>query len=131
MFPLAKTSSYLLYKLTSAQQPCKSLNDEPSSEHLTEGSTPMASEQRWDVMTPAIKQVLNKFVITYPKFSTEEDNDHICAYAKEVISLGLLLSSRSERDGEHIIRCWRYSLPLFKVSGCTKYVMEAFNLLFQ
>ena len=36
-----------------------------------------------------------------------------------------------EGDGGRIIRCWRYFLPMFKASGRTNYVVEAFNLLFQ
>ena len=36
-----------------------------------------------------------------------------------------------EGDGARIIRCWRYFLPMFKASGRTNYVVEAFNLLFQ
>ena len=36
-----------------------------------------------------------------------------------------------EGDEEHIIRCWRYCLPLIKISGHTKYSIEAFNPPFQ
>ena len=36
-----------------------------------------------------------------------------------------------EGDGERIIRCWRYLLPLFKVSGGKNYCIEAFTLLAQ
>ena len=43
-------------------------------------------------MILAIKKIIDSFVdISYPKASTEEDEDNVCAYAKEVMSLGLLL----------------------------------------
>lgn len=114
-----------------------SLADEPSStKHFPDGSSELTSKQRWKVLTLAIEELLSKFVdITYPVASKKKDKDHVCAYAKEITSLGLLYMEFSdgirEGDGERIIRCWRYFLPIFKASGRTNYVIEAFNLLFQ
>ena len=42
-----------------------------------------------------------------------------------------LVDGIHEGNGKHITRCWRYFLPLLKISGCTNYSIEAFNLLFQ
>ena len=71
----------------------------------------------------------------HPTPSTMKDNDHVRAYAKELLSLGLLLmefiDSVCEGDGERIIRCWRYFLPPFKCSDRTNYSVEAFHLLFE
>ncbi len=57
---------------------------------------------------------------------------NVRAYAKELTSLGLLLmefiDGVREGDGERILRCWRYFLPM---SGRTNYSIEAFNLLFK
>ena len=36
-----------------------------------------------------------------------------------------------EGDGTHIIRCWRFFLPLFRASGRTNYSIETVNLLAQ
>lgn len=73
--------------------------------------------------------------ISYPNASSKEDDDQVLAYAEELLGLGLLLmefvDSVREGDGERIFRCWRFFLPIFKVSGRTNYVVEAFNLLFQ
>ena len=53
-------------------------------------------------------------------------------YTKEILSLGLLFNdSICEGDGCHILRCWRYFLPLFKASDRTNYAIEAFTLLAQ
>ena len=60
-------------------------------------------------MILAIKKIIDSFVdISYPKASTEEDEDNVCAYATEVMSLGLLLmefiDGIRKGDGERIIR---------------------------
>ena len=113
-----------------------SLDGEPSAEFFPAGSDLLSPEQRWKVMSLAMKQLIDKFInISYPSASKVKDDDHILAYAKEVMSLGLLLVEFNdgirEGDGERIIRCWRYFLPLFKACGRKNYVVEAFNLLFQ
>lgn len=72
--------------------------------------------------------------IDYPSSSSKGD-DHVQTYANEVLSLGLLfkefVDAIREGDGERIIRCWRYFLPLFKCLDRTNYSIEAFNLLFE
>ena len=111
-----------------------SLYDHPSTEHFPEGCSELTPDQRWKVLTLAIQGLVAKFVdITYPATSRRK-KDHVHAYAKEVLSLGLLYmefcDGIREGDGERIIRCWRYFLPIFKSAGRTNYVVEAFNLLF-
>ena len=48
------------------------------------------------------------------------DQDRVQAYASEVLSLGLLLMEFNdgvrEGDGNRIIRCWHYTLLLFKAN---------------
>lgn len=141
-----KTSLCLLWKLTYVQQPWRCLkchlltmspiDDEPSCEHFPEGCIRLPPKQRWNLMNLATKHLLDKFVdISYPKASTKKDDDQVCAYAEELMSLSHLLmefvNSIREGDGECIIRCWRYFLPLFEASKCKNYAIEAFNLLFQ
>ena len=61
--------------------------------------------------------------------------DHVHAYACEVLSLGLMLMEFNdavrEGDGTRIICCWRYFLLLFKANRHANYAVEAFNLLVQ
>ena len=61
--------------------------------------------------------------------------DHVHAYACEVLSLGLMLMEFNdavrEGDGTRIIRCWQYFLLLFKANRHANYAVEAFNLLVQ
>ena len=62
--------------------------------------------------------IIEQFVdINYPSSAGKDDN-RVRAYAREVLSLGLLFmefkDAIQEGDGERIIRYWRYFLPLFK-----------------
>ena len=65
----------------------------------------------------------------------EEDDDKVRAYAKEVLSLGVLLlefkDSVQEGDGERLLLVWRFLLLIFRASNKTKYSFEALNLLLQ
>ena len=66
---------------------------------------------------------------------TEDEVDHVMAYGKEVITLGLLYmeycDTIKEGDGLRIIRCWRYMLLLFKMTNKRKYAIQASTLLLQ
>ena len=114
-----------------------SLEDEPSSDLFPDGCAALTPEQRWKVIPLAIEKLISDFVdISYPTdLVTKDGNDHVLEYAKELMSLGLLLmeftDSIHEGDGERILRCWRFFLPLFKACGRSNYAIEAFNLLFQ
>ena len=86
-------------------------------------------------MKLAVRKVIEEFVdVNYPT-AAKKDDDHVRAYAKEVLSLGLHLmefvDSVHEACGERIFRCWRYFLPLFKCSDPTHYSVKAFNLLLE
>ena len=71
----------------------------------------------------AVSKIVDQFVdISYPSPATKKDDDHVRAYAKEVLSLGLLLMDAvREGDGERIVQCWKYFLVLFKTSERTNY----------
>ena len=108
-----------------------SLDDTPSSDHwgVHNSTQPKAALE-----CSTISSQRHQFVdIEYPCAS--KDDDHVLSYAKEVLSLGLLykefVDAIREGDGERIIRCWRYFLPLFKCADRKNYSIEAFNLLFE
>ena len=56
-------------------------------------------------------------------------------YGKKMLSLGCfyleLSDAIKEGDGERVLRCWRYLLPIFKSSGRKNYSVEALNMLCQ
>ena len=115
-----------------------SLEDQPSTEFFPEQSSQLDPSQRRVILMLGIKQVLEKFVDATYQTSTsteDKDKDHVLAYAKDVLSLGLLLmefvDAIKEGDGLCILRCWRYFLPIFKASKRTNYSIEAFTFLAQ
>ena len=61
-------------------------------------------------------------------------NDQVFAYASEVMSLGLFYleynDAIKEGDGLRLLRCWRYLLPLFKLTGRTNYSLEVLYMLY-
>ena len=109
--------------------------DRPCTELFPEGCEKLNPQQRWKVLQLAVTKIVDQFVdISYPSPATKKDDDHVRAYAKEVLSLGLLpmefTDAVHEGDGERITWCWKYFL-LFKSSERTNYSVEAFNLLLE
>lgn len=64
-----------------------------------------------------------------------ESSDGVLAYADEVLSLTLLLAefedAIKEGDGGRVIRCWKFLLPIFRVTHHKNYSLGALNLLIQ
>ena len=56
-------------------------------------------------------------------------------YSRQLLSVGLLYIEYAdaiwEGDGEHVYRCWKYLLPIFKSAGRINYSIEALTLLNQ
>ena len=65
--------------------------------------------------------------------STSTSTDHVLEYAQEVCSLGLLFmnyrDSIKEGDGDRLVNCWKFMLPIFKATDRRNYAIEAFNTL--
>ena len=118
-----------------------SVNDTPSSTFFPEGSSRLDSLQRRRILMNGLHELTKQFVdlnFTFQEGHSPKDPDQadsVEEYAHEVLSLGLLLMEFNdairEGDGSRIFRCWRYFLPLFKVSQRKNYAIEAFTLLAQ
>ena len=69
------------------------------------------------------------------KMKKASPHDGIYEYARDTLTLGLLLKEYSdtirESDGDRIICVWKFLLPLFRSPGHTNYSLEAFMLLAQ
>lgn len=89
----------------------------------------------------ATKQLVEKHVdLSVPekkqkKVVATESHDGVLQYAQETLTLGLLLMEFNdairEGDGERIMRCWKFFLPIFKSAKRKNYSLEAFTLLSQ
>ena len=57
------------------------------------------------------------------------------SYWVQIVQLGCFFLEFAdvirEGDGERVLRCWRYLIPLFFASGCRNYACESVNMLLQ
>ena len=121
-----------------------SLTAEPSREFFPLESKGLDSLQRRNILMLQMETLVHKFVnMSIPtddpqkgeKKKKKQPHDAVQEYAKDILTMGLLLmefgDAIREGDGNRIIRCWRFFLPLFKATGRTNYSIEAFTLLCQ
>lgn len=77
----------------------------------------------------------NLLLTTLDSSSEQDSSDQVQMYAKEVLSLGLLLEEFldviREGDGLRILRCWKFLFLIFKCANRKNYALEAFYLLAQ
>ena len=109
-----------------------SLEDEPSSPLFPEGSADLDPPKRREVLLLALREVLSPLVdLSFPTSPSMCDSDQVRAYAREVLSLGLMFlefcDAVWEGDGLRNLRCWKFFLLLFKASHRTNYALEAFT----
>ncbi len=107
-----------------------SIEDHPSTEYFPKGAADLKSHERRALSLLGVRQITAKFIhLSYPASVTPE-KDHILAYAKEVMSLGVLLMEFNdairEGDGQRILRCWKFFLPTFKATNRTNYSLQPF-----
>lgn len=82
--------------------------------------------------------VVDKYIdFTYHQKCANNESgqaDKVMKYGKELLKLGCFYleydDAVKERDGNRVIRCWRYLLPIFLASSRTNYSTEV-TLLFQ
>jgi L1 cell adhesion molecule like protein len=114
-----------------------SLDEIPASDHETFGSkfTQAEMSEKYDVFLKEVRKVVCKYTHGFEMGKSHQENDHILAYGKEVLSLGLLYMEYNdairEGDGIRIFRCWRFMLLLFKANNKRKYAIQAATLLLQ
>ncbi len=68
-----------------------------------------------------------------PQSSSSRQDDRIYLYAKQALSFGLFYlefrDAIKEGDGDRVLRCYRYMLPIFQNSGRKNYANETLNFL--
>ncbi len=97
-----------------------------------------------DGVERAKKEILHKVCIAVvEKFasiqlnitSKYQSNDKVFMYASNLLSLGCFYLEFSdgirEGDGNRVLRCWRYLLPMFFSSGRRNYALESLHFLVQ
>jgi len=108
--------------------------------YIVAGATKLMEDELSRVFTcrDVAKRLVRKWIkITLSSSSTETPapNGTDYSYALDIMSLGLLWhgfhDAVREGDGDRIIRYWRFLMPVFKLTGCRNYALEAFKLLNQ
>lgn len=116
----------------------KTVNDIPSERVLPNAQNLWmeSATTRKEVLEKTCKELLDTFVSF--SFHTEDSKmttDKVREYGRQLLGLGLLYEEYSdairEGDGERLLRCWRYLLPIFKASGRKNYACEVLNMLYQ
>ena len=93
------------------------------------------SERQKFMLKNLCQRIVNQFVFFqfHEKGSVSTDLVHM--YSKQLLGLGCFFLEYSdamqEGDGDRVIRCWRYLLPIFKSSGQKNYSIEALQVVYQ
>ena len=117
-----------------------SLDDQPSADAIgvttPENFWTCTKDERKAVLTKISKAIIKKFIRF--SFSATPNNDHtdeVHRYACYLLSIGCFYlaykDAIKEGDGERVLECWRYFMPVFHNAGRRNYANEAFIFLFQ
>ena len=95
------------------------------------------NKERKAVLHAISKRIVEKFVNF--SFNTPSDvslrKDEIQHYACQLLSIGCFYlaykDAIKEGDGQRVLECWQYSLPVFHNSARRNYSNEAFHLVCQ
>ena len=119
----------------------KSTGDAPDDSVLKEADQVWMKgmEERRMILEELCMQVYDKFISlsfgTTSSSYVHSADDGISSYSIQLLRIGCLYMEFAdairEGDGERVIRCWRYFLPIFRAAQCTNYACESFNLLYQ
>ena len=132
-FKLIITSHILTAAMTLLKM--SSLGDQPKHSDITDGvDTWMQTDtERKAILKAVCTDFINKF--TTIEFNKEYTcpADNVYAYAKQVLSLGCIYLEYSdairEGDGDRVLRCFKYLLPMFITSGRKNYSIEFFHTI--
>ena len=124
----------------------KSLNDTPGEDCLSNAQSiwMLPANDRRATLDKVCMQVIDSFVDLSFDDKEEDDEkeddsstetDGVTEYGKQVLGLGCfyleIADAIREGDGERVLRCWRYLLPIFLGSHRTNYTCEVLNMLYQ
>ena len=117
-----------------------SLDDEPSADGMgissPENLWTFTDNERKAVLSRISKKIVERFIVF--SFNAHPENAHkdeVHKYACYLLSIGCFYlaykDAIQEGDGERILECWRYFVPIFHNAGRRNYANEAFVFLSQ
>ena len=111
----------------------KELNDKPSSSLILERLK--SADDRKVAMDEICDKVVANFICTDFNKAPQTSKDQVKQYSLNLLSIGSFYleftDAIREGDGDRVLRCWRYLLPIFNRSGRRNYCLEAFKMLYQ
>lgn len=113
----------------------KAMDDAPSNDRFGKHFLEETPFERMNIFREAVKEIVYEFTYNLQIGYQEREIDHVLAYSKELLTLGLLyfefVDCIREGDGYRNLRCWKYFLLIFKATNKRKYAIQASTLLFQ
>ena len=116
----------------------KSLDDTPDTSILPESMWMESKKKRKEFLINQCQKVYDTFISLSNESSSSayvhNAKDGVSSYAIQLLRIGALYMEFAdgirEGDGERVLRCWRYFLPIFRASHSTNYSCEAVRLLY-
>ena len=112
--------------------------DEPTDSFLQELSKCTCPQKRKEeLFHSSLTRMLqaNLLLTTLDSSDVPTSSDKVNVYARELLSLGLLVvefeDAIKEGDGDRVQRCWKFLLLIFKSAKRKNYAIEAFHFLIQ
>lgn len=112
----------------------KSLDDVPTSGEFDANTWMMSNASRKTAVYSFCQQIVQDHVNMSMCSDINCSKDGILNYANEIMSLGMLYLNYKdvirEGDGDRLLVCWKYLLPIFKVSDRRNYSLEVLRMLY-
>lgn len=117
----------------------KSPNDYPTNRTVPAADTiwTLSDSERETCLRNLCGQVYDKFIdFKFNQATTVKSaKDNVFNYSIQLLRLGCFYlefrDAIKEGDGERVLRCWKYMIPMFSASGNTNYACEAVNVVLQ
>lgn len=112
----------------------KSLDDVPTSGEFDANTWMMSDADRKIAVYSFCQQIIRNHVNISMCGEISCSNDGVLNYAKEIMSLGIFYlnckDAIREGDGDRLLVCWKYLLPIFKAADRRNYSLEVFKMLY-
>lgn len=106
----------------------------PVHAKITDGEL-RSTKERQSILMAVSEAIVDTFMTLQFNKSYRQPADKVYAYAQQILSLGYIYLEYSdairEGDGDRVLCCFRYLLPMFITAGRKNYAIEAFAMLAQ
>ena len=136
-FIITVTSGFVVAAALAAFQ-LKSPSDHPTNQIVPGADSiwTLSSSQRQECLKDLCGKVYDRFInFKFNSATSAQVVDGIFDYSIQLLRLGCFYmefrDAIKEGDGERVLRCWKYMIPIFSASGNKNYACEAANLALQ